>query len=126
MPPKVTAGLARSRVRGYRRSPAPPASKTPSVSLMLVIPECCVPQPGQDCVVHQAAAPNANPLQSVEILAHRKPSGASTIWPENQPSPLTLIRRERRNFRSCEVISNSPVDVYSFGGAASPASSRWL
>src|SRR6478609_11900574 len=31
MPPNVTAGLARSRVSGYRRSPAPPASKTPSV-----------------------------------------------------------------------------------------------
>src|SRR3954471_2950058 len=34
MPPKVTAGLARSRVSGYRRSPAPPASKTPSVSFI--------------------------------------------------------------------------------------------
>src|ERR1700734_1108572 len=31
---KGTAGLARSRVRGKRRSPAPPASKTPSVSLI--------------------------------------------------------------------------------------------
>src|SRR5271165_6112381 len=34
MPPNVTAGLARSRVRGYRRSPAPPASRTPRVSFM--------------------------------------------------------------------------------------------
>src|SRR3954447_11297249 len=34
MPPKVPAGLARSRVSGYRRSPAPPASKTPSVSFI--------------------------------------------------------------------------------------------
>src|SRR5579859_2008760 len=34
MPPKVTAGLARSRVSGYRRSPAPPASNTPSVSFI--------------------------------------------------------------------------------------------
>src|ERR1700693_3615573 len=34
IPPKVTAGLARSRVRGYRRSPAPPASRTPRVSFM--------------------------------------------------------------------------------------------
>src|SRR5580704_10226540 len=34
MPPKVTAGLARSRVSGYSRSPAPPASKTPSVSFI--------------------------------------------------------------------------------------------
>src|SRR5947209_17543967 len=33
-PPKVTAGLARSRVSGYRRSPAPPANSTPSVSFM--------------------------------------------------------------------------------------------
>src|SRR5207248_583101 len=34
MPPKVTAGLARSRVSGYSRSPAPPASSTPNVSFM--------------------------------------------------------------------------------------------
>src|ERR1035438_4182092 len=33
-PPKGTAGLARSRVRGKSRSPAPPASNTPSVSLI--------------------------------------------------------------------------------------------
>src|ERR1022692_5085386 len=39
MPPKVTAGLARSRVSGYKRSPAPPASKTPRVSLILMISE---------------------------------------------------------------------------------------
>jgi hypothetical protein len=32
-----TAGLARSRVRGKSRSPAPPASKTPSVSLISLI-----------------------------------------------------------------------------------------
>src|ERR1035438_10810295 len=37
MPPKVTAGLARSRVSGYKRSPAPPASKTPRVSLILMV-----------------------------------------------------------------------------------------
>src|SRR5215469_16309829 len=34
MPPKVTAGLARSRVRGYSLSPAPPANRTPRVSFM--------------------------------------------------------------------------------------------
>src|SRR5437660_12790660 len=34
MPPKVTAGLARSRVSGCSRSPAPPASSTPSVSFI--------------------------------------------------------------------------------------------
>src|SRR5271170_1799526 len=33
-PANGTAGLARSRVRGKSRSPAPPASKTPSVSLI--------------------------------------------------------------------------------------------
>src|SRR5579862_6335870 len=38
MPPNVTAGLARSRVRGYRRSPAPPANRTPRVSFMV----CCL------------------------------------------------------------------------------------
>src|SRR5579863_2313659 len=36
MPPKVTAGLARSRVSGKRRSPAPPASRTPRVSFISV------------------------------------------------------------------------------------------
>src|SRR5271154_5686758 len=34
MPPKVTSGLARSRVSGKSRSPAPPASKTPRVSFI--------------------------------------------------------------------------------------------
>src|ERR1700722_20711057 len=29
MPPKGTAGLARSRVKGQRRSPCPPANRTP-------------------------------------------------------------------------------------------------
>src|ERR1700758_3197221 len=33
-PAKGTAGLARSRVKGNNLSPAPPASNTPSVSLM--------------------------------------------------------------------------------------------
>src|SRR6185437_8876870 len=37
-PAKGTAGFARSRVRGKSRSPAPPASKTPSVSLIVQIP----------------------------------------------------------------------------------------
>src|ERR1700733_8247195 len=37
-PAKGTAGLARSRVRGKSRSPAPPASRTPSVSLMVLLP----------------------------------------------------------------------------------------
>src|SRR6266702_3738145 len=36
-PAKGTAGLARLRVRGKSRSPAPPASSTLSVSLMFVI-----------------------------------------------------------------------------------------
>src|SRR5579884_4200570 len=35
MPPKVTAGLARSRVRGYSRSPAPPASRQTRVFLTM-------------------------------------------------------------------------------------------
>src|ERR1700742_1550431 len=35
-PAKGTAGLARSRVRGKSLSPAPPASKTPSVSLISI------------------------------------------------------------------------------------------
>src|SRR6185437_6798769 len=38
-PAKGTAGFARSRVRGKSRSPAPPASKTPSVSLIVQIPQ---------------------------------------------------------------------------------------
>ena len=38
-PAKGTAGLARSRVRGNSRSPAPPASSTPSVSLMIHLPQ---------------------------------------------------------------------------------------
>jgi hypothetical protein len=37
-PAKGTAGLARSRVRGNSLSPAPPASKTPSVSLITRTP----------------------------------------------------------------------------------------
>src|ERR1035437_10833115 len=37
-PAKGTAGLARSRVSGKSRSPAPPASSTPSVSLMILLP----------------------------------------------------------------------------------------
>ncbi len=36
VPPKGTAGLARSRVSGKRRSPAPPASRTPSVSFIVM------------------------------------------------------------------------------------------
>src|ERR1700733_4807103 len=36
-PAKGTAGFARSRVRGKRRSPAPPASNTPSVSLIFFV-----------------------------------------------------------------------------------------
>src|ERR1017187_1785727 len=35
-PANGTAGLARSRVRGKSRSPAPPASSTPSVSLIIL------------------------------------------------------------------------------------------
>src|ERR1700722_15761184 len=38
-PAKGTAGLARSRVRGKSRSPAPPASRTPSVSLIVQLPQ---------------------------------------------------------------------------------------
>src|SRR6476620_10086333 len=38
-PAKGTAGLARSRVSGKRRSPAPPASRTPSVSLIFLFPQ---------------------------------------------------------------------------------------
>src|SRR5271156_2174589 len=37
-PAKGTAGLARSRGRGKSRSPAPPASNTPSVSLIVQNP----------------------------------------------------------------------------------------
>src|ERR1700683_647036 len=37
-PAKGTAGFARSRVKGKSRSPAPPASKTPSVSLIVQLP----------------------------------------------------------------------------------------
>src|SRR5580692_5133972 len=37
-PPKGTAGFARSRVRGKSLSPAPPASSTPSVSLISKLP----------------------------------------------------------------------------------------
>src|ERR1700722_1670121 len=38
-PAKGTAGFARSRVRGKSRSPAPPASKTPNVSLIIRLPQ---------------------------------------------------------------------------------------
>src|ERR1051326_1774754 len=37
MPPNGTAGLARCFVRGYRRSPCPPASISVSVSWMIVL-----------------------------------------------------------------------------------------
>src|SRR5579859_4431541 len=37
VPAKGTAGLARSRVRGKRRSPAPPARRTPSVSFIVMV-----------------------------------------------------------------------------------------
>src|SRR5260370_33133522 len=38
-PAKGTAGFARSRVRGKSRSPAPPARRTPSVSLIIRQPQ---------------------------------------------------------------------------------------
>src|SRR5690348_5159560 len=54
-PAKGTAGLARSRVRGKSLSPAPPASRTPSVSLMVRLPrndslETTFPSDAKNCV----------------------------------------------------------------------------
>src|SRR5580698_7695981 len=42
-PAKGTAGFARSRVRGKRRSPAPPASNTPRVSLIFFVSQQLLP-----------------------------------------------------------------------------------
>src|SRR6478672_545881 len=52
MPPKVTAGLARSRVSGYKRSPAPPAKRTPRVSFITdpQIPPALVLAPPEPCL----------------------------------------------------------------------------
>ncbi len=61
VPAKGTAGLARSRVRGKRRSPAPPARSTPSVSFIVMVSQISRNRPGNsnppasDCSVqHQA------------------------------------------------------------------------
>src|SRR5271157_1392199 len=60
MPPKVTAGLARSRVRGYSRSPAPPASKTPRVSLIYCdFPSAKFPCRGKTHLYRRSATPGA-------------------------------------------------------------------
>src|ERR1039458_462918 len=98
-PPKGTAGLARSRVRGKSRSPAPPASKTPSVSLIAVQPnfrpDSCpeIPYQGQ-----KAPTPiPANPPGTLNLQT--LPRGEEYHSLLNPAAPLTLskIAAQRQN-----------------------------
>src|ERR1700678_2464061 len=84
-PANGTAGLARSRVSGKSRSPAPPASNTPRVSLIvLYLATGSLPQPyddiraasrrssshedqcREDCTTNAPRAPNAAGLLTRE------------------------------------------------------------
>src|ERR1035438_6334125 len=86
-PPNGTAGLARSRVRGKSLSPAPPASKTPSVSLIAVQTCFCT------CSCLGEKAPTSNPaFPPGTLILQALPRGGEYRTLFNQAAHLTLSK----------------------------------
>src|SRR5262249_35893746 len=94
-PPKLTAGLARSRVRGYKRSPAPPASNTPNVSLI----EPARSQPGH-------SKPHANRKEK----ARQKRRAARSE--KYQAASSMLMRSDFKKRTSWAVMVNSGSEFF--------------
>src|ERR1700685_3874121 len=99
MPANGTAGLARSRVRGKSRSPAPPASSTPSVSF--------IPPLRSPCALAQLSL-NARVARCCQLYTDNRNVLSS--------SAFTLLNRDAQGAQKVYILGvKSLVPIRAFG-----------